>query len=119
MATISFTREDGQGRTYVITWANLGTGDDGDPVRLPGAGDFSVQVFGGSFSGSAALVLEGSCEKTITTYFNLKDPQGNNLSFTSADGELVSEVVGHVRPRVTSGDGSTDITVVCRFRSPR
>ena len=59
----------------------------------------------------------GSCENVATNYFGLKDPQGNALSLTAAGGDMVSEVVTHVRPRVTAGDGSTDLTVILFFRS--
>lgn len=116
MATQHSLVEPEYGRTYRITWTNLANGDDGAPVSWPGAGDYTIQVFG-TFGSGGVVILEGSCENVATNYFGLKDPQGNALSLTAAGGDMVSEVVTHVRPRVTAGDGSTDLTVILFFRS--
>ena len=116
MPTRSFTRDDAQGKTFRITWTDLLNGDDGEPISFPGAGDFTVHAFG-NFTGGGTVILEGTCTAAASNFFNMKDAQGNNLSFTAADGELVSEVVTHIRPRVTAGGGSTNITVVLLMRS--
>lgn len=116
MATQSFVREAEYGRTHRVVWAGLLNGDDGAPVSIPGAGDYTVQVFG-TFGSGGTVILQGTCERTPANYFGLKDPQGNALSLTAAGGDMVSEVVTHVRPNVTAGDGTTDLTVILFFRS--
>lgn len=117
MAEKEFLREEAEGRTYRVVWANLGNGDTGKPVTYPGAGDFTMQVVAADFGAGGAVLLEGSCEKTPVNYFTLKDPQGNDLSFSADGGELVSEGTTWVRPRVPTGDGNTDITVTLLLRS--
>lgn len=111
MATISAERTSGQGATYRHIWAALQNGDDGKPVSIPGAPDQTVQVFG-TFGAGGTVIIEGSCERTPVNYFPLVDPQGNPISFTEAGGELVLELVAHVRPRVTNGDSTTLLTML-------
>ncbi len=116
MATIGKIIKPEYGRSHRVTWAALANGDDGAPISWPGAGDYTMQVFG-DFGVGGTVILEGTCEATPANYFPLKDPQGNALSLTEAGGDMVSEVVTHVRPRVTAGDGDTDLTVILFFRS--
>lgn len=117
MAVVGFTRAPTQGNTHRVVWANLLNTDTGAPISIPGAADYTMQVFAANFGVGGTVILEGSCEATPTNFFSLKDPQGNNLSFTAAGGELVSENVTHIRPRVSAGDGTTDITVILLMRS--
>ena len=118
MAEISFDRNQEQGNTYRVVWDNLKNGDTGQPVSFPGAADYTIQVFG-AFGTGGTVVMEGTCEKVAAgaTFFALKDPQGNAMTYTTADGEMVSQVVMHLRPRISAGDGSTDLTVIAFFRS--
>lgn len=111
MATIDFVRTRGEGATYRHIWAALQNGDNGAPASIPGAPDQTVQVFG-TFGSGGTVIIEGSCEATPSNWFPLVDPQGNPISFTAAGGELVLELVAHVRPRVTAGDGTTSLTVL-------
>jgi hypothetical protein len=63
--------------------------------------------FAGTLSVGGTIVLEGSNDGV--TYYTLTDPQGNAISKTALGIEAVQEVVRFVRPRVTAGDGSTDL----------
>lgn len=103
------TRIDSRGNDgYAAGWAAMANGDDGTPFENPGAPDRSVQVQG-TFGVGGTVVLEGSNDGT--NYHTLRDPLGNNLSFTAAGLKAVMEAVRYVRPRVTAGDGTTSITV--------
>jgi hypothetical protein len=42
----------------------------------------------------------------------LTDPQGNNLDMASLKIEAISELTRFVRPKVTAGDGTTNLTVL-------
>ena len=93
-------------KAHVLTWSGLLNGDDGSPVEMPGSADRSVQ-FTGTFGAGGTIVFEGSNDGT--NYVTLTDPQGNTISKTAAALESVVELTRYVRPRVTAGDGSTDL----------
>ncbi len=104
MAVIPFTVTDIQtagNRAQVITWANMATGDTGDPYEQPGYSDRSVQITG-TFGGST-VTFRGS--NNGSTYVTLNDPQGTAISKTSADLEGVMELTRYVRPEVSGGAG--------------
>jgi hypothetical protein len=93
-------------RAHVLSWAGLLNGDDGTPVEMPGSADRSIQ-FVGTFGAGGTIVLEGSNDGV--NYVTLTDPQGNAISKTAAGIEAVLELTRFVRPRVTAGDGTTDL----------
>lgn len=119
MATIAFDTSDDfiKNRSTYITWSNLASNDDGQPLQFAGHADKTLQVFG-SFSGGATLVFEGSNDPRVETdsgnavWFTLNDMQTLPLSKTSAGGDLIVENPRYMRPKVTGGDGSTSITVI-------
>ena len=120
MATINhLPRQQAAGvRAYRHVWQGLGLGDDGQAVKLPGAADRTIQVFG-SFTGGASVTFECSLEATPTNWFPCTDLQGNAISLSAAGGEFVVENAVWYRPRVVSGDGSTDIDVVLFSRGTK
>jgi len=91
---------------YVVSWSGLLNGDDGSPIEMPGAADRSVQ-FTGTFGTGGTIQIEGSNDGT--NYVVLTDPQGNNISKTAAGIEQVVEITRYLRPRVTAGDGTTNL----------
>ena len=116
MATRAFTLSDVvSGSSTVVTWTGLLNGDDGDPfTRSSIYSDRSVQVLG-TVGAGGTVSLEGSNVTTPTVngdWFIMNDPQGNALTFTTnTSGKAVLENVRHIRPRVTAGDGTTNLTV--------
>ena len=111
MAIIISTQEfpiQGDNSFLKITWTGLANGDTGEPFTLAQYADRSVQIVG-TFGVGGTLVFEGSIDGT--TYNVLSDPQGNDLSFTAGKIEAISELVLKIRPRVSAGDGSTNLTV--------
>lgn len=104
MATVNYSVEritTEKDPAHVVSWVGLATGDDGTRLEMPGSADRTAQV-GGTFGG-ATCVIEGSNDGV--NYLVLTDPQGNNLSFTSAKIETVTEITRYIRPRVTGGSG--------------
>lgn len=90
-----------------VTWANMPLDEVGLALPMAQYSDRSVQVTG-TFGG-ATVTIEGSNDGV--NYFTLVDPHGNNLSFVTSRLEAVLEMVLWVRPKVTGGDGTTDLTV--------
>lgn len=93
----------------VATWPAMQSGDDGQPIELANFADRSVQVVG-DFGAGGNVRIEGSLDGT--NYATLTDPQGNALDITTAKIEAITELVRWIRPRVTAGDGSTNLTVI-------
>lgn len=120
MATVNGTVTHlGDGSVVKISWTTLTTTNaDGAPIPLAYAGwaDRSVQVIG-TFGSGGTLVWEGSNDGG-TTYTTLTDPQGNAISKQAAAMETVLELSELARPRVTAGDGTTDLDVHVLLRRP-
>ena len=104
-ATISRITSFGD-ECHVVTWAALANTDTGAPIEMPGSSDRSIQ-FEGTFGAGGTVILEGSNDGT--NYHPLTDPQGNDISKTAADLEMITELTRWVRPRVSAGDGTTAI----------
>lgn len=112
MATKASTRDlDPRGRALSTrhTWSGLANGDDGAPAEFPLMSDRTVQVFG-TFGAGGSVTIEGSLDGV--NFSTLTDPQGNQLTLGSAKVESIMEVVQYIRPRVTAGDGATNLTVM-------
>jgi hypothetical protein len=109
MAIITSSRTStGNTRSMVIKWEGLANGDTGAPIDFSQYSDRSVQVVG-TFGVNGSVRLEGSIDGI--NYAALTDPQGNNLDISTAKIEAVTELVLYVRPQVTAGDGSTNLSV--------
>ena len=117
MATRGFVRSNVSGRVHRFTWLGLLNGDDGQLVSIPGAADMTFQVFG-TFGAGGAIILEGSCEADPpSNFFQIRDGGDNVISFNAADGEMTAAIAVFIRPRVTGGDGTTNLTAILLARS--
>ncbi len=94
------------GESSLVSWTGLLNGDDGEPVQLGAYSDRSVQ-FVGTFGAGGTIVFEGSNDGT--NYVTLTDPQGSAISKGAASLEGIVEPTRYVRPRVTAGDGTTNL----------
>ncbi len=113
MATRNVTASMQNERVVQFRWTGLLNGDDGTPIDWSMFADRSVQVVG-TFGTGGNVRMEGSNDGT--NYVALTDPQGNALDINSAKIEQLQEVTLYLRPRVTAGDGSTNlaVTVIAR-----
>jgi len=100
----------------LVTWSGLLNSDDGARVTLTDFPDRTVQIVG-TFGAGGSVNFEGS--NNGTDWAVLTDPQGNPITKTAAAMEFVTETPRYVRPRVTGGDGTTDLSVVLFARTPR
>lgn len=115
MATIVPTSAALVGGVITFTWTNLANGDDGTPIDAPDHEPVEIQVKG-TFGLNGNVKLEGSLDEG-TTYATLNDAQGQALDIAIAKIERVQETTAKMRPRVTVGDGTTNLTVILRLRS--
>ena len=91
---------------HIIVWSWLLNGDDGVAIEMPGSSDRSIQ-FAGTFGTGGTIQIEGS--NNGSNYVVLTDPQGNNISKTTSSLEMITELTRYIRPRVTAGDGTTNL----------
>jgi hypothetical protein len=99
------------GAVIAATWTGLtfATTDDGAPLGQPAWGERTVQVFG-TFGVGGSLALEGS--NNGTNWAPVANRAGSALVFTSAGINRIQDYPLYVRPRVTAGDGTTNLSVV-------
>jgi hypothetical protein len=102
--------------SVLMTWTGLLNGDTGAPLTFHDYPDRTFQVTG-TFGTGGSVNLEGSNDGT--NWAILTDPQGNAITKTAAGMEAVTETPRYMRPNVTAGDGTTDLTVTVFARSPR
>lgn len=111
MATRAITVVANDMRAQAVQWAGLtqATLDDGAPFEGPDYADRSVQVQG-TIGAGGNVRIEGSNDGS--NYVVLTDPQGNALDIVAAGRiEQIQEITRLVRPRITAGDGTTNLTV--------
>ena len=117
MATRAFVIVDQNTRSVTGQWSGLTQAslDDGTPVELPDYADRSIQVQG-TIGAAGNLRVEGSNDGT--NYVVLTDPQGTALTIVAAGViEQIQEITRFIRPRITAGDGTTNL--VCTFYGAR
>jgi catechol 2,3-dioxygenase-like lactoylglutathione lyase family enzyme len=112
---------------WQVVWPVMQTGDVGQAVgstigngvsAVPAPGgavptgfvDKSVQVTG-TFGAGGNVAFEGNNDGSGSFWFDLSDPQGNPIAISAAILKQLEEVAVQVRPHVTSGDGTTSLTV--------
>lgn len=104
------------GRVIVLEWTGLLQGDDGEWKPLSYWNDKCLHMYG-TLDG-ATVTLQGSNESAPTAgnAVGLTDPTQTAISFTVKGIKQVLENPLFVRPVVTGGDGTTNLTVrlVCR-----
>jgi hypothetical protein len=114
-----------------VTWAGLLNGDTGSPFVCPDKSDKTIQVFG-TFGAGGNMRVEGTdmqaydtssgggaAAASAPTYFTLTDPTQTALNMTGAGGKEVLENPNAVRPNITGGDGTTNLTVVMVIRAAK
>ena len=100
---------------WQVTWPNLtfATNDTGAPLDLEGFADRSLQVEG-VFGAGGNVEFQGSNDGV--NFRALHDPYSNTLEFNSARLTHMTEIPMLMRPAVTSGDGTTSLTVTLFIR---
>jgi len=104
--------------TIKAVWTGLLNTDTGESLKeeFSDYSDRSVQVHG-TFGAGGNVQIQGSNEGS--NFYFLNDPQGNALDFGSAKIEQVLEQTLFIKPVVTAGDGTTNLTVTMIARRSR
>jgi hypothetical protein len=105
-----------QEHAHVISWTGLLNGDTGAPIEMAGHTIKCAQLKG-TFGAGGTIVMQGSNDGV--TYVTLTDPQGNSVSKTAEAIEQIQETTRYIRPSVTAGDGTTDLSVYMVLRRNR
>ncbi len=112
MAVRTPTRTDLQ-NAVIIQWTGLLNGDTGLPVELYEYGDRSIQL-NGTFGAGGSQSFEGSNDSAI--FVVLTDQANAALTSTAAMLKQVLQAARLVRPNITAGDGTTNLTVTLYAR---
>lgn len=91
----------------LAVWTGMLNGDDGAAFQFTDWADRCVQVFG-TFGTGGTIIWEGSNDGT--NWATLSDLNGNSMSYTAASVKQMNEAPVWIRPRVTAGDGTTNLT---------
>lgn len=98
----------------VATWSGLLNGDVGNAFEFTDWADRTVQV-SGTFGAGGNVLIEGSNDGT--NWNTLTDATGAALgTITTATLKQLTEAPRFARPRVSAGDGTTNLTVVLLAR---
>ena len=98
----------------VATWSGLLNGDTGNAFEFTDWADRCFQV-SGTFGVGGNLLIEGSNDGT--NWNTLSDGTGAALgTVTAAALKQITEAPRFARPRVSAGDGTTNLTVVLMAR---
>lgn len=107
MSTISPTVTKRRGWVKV-TWPSVTAADTFAAYQFDAwAADRSVAITG--TPNGATVVIKGSNDGT--NYFELTDPQGNDISKSAADLEQITELTQYIQPTHSGGGGSESMTV--------
>jgi len=91
-----------------ITWSNIASSDTTVGVETGYAKSVSVQL-SGTFT-ATTVHFEGSNDGS--TYYQLDDIEGNAISKTAAAFFEVRDRPKYMRPKISAGGASTDVTAV-------
>lgn len=99
------------GSVNLITWTNLtnATSDVGSAIGESWRGEKTFQVVG-TFGTNGAVTIEGS--NNGVDWSPLSNRQGTSMVFTTSGFNRSQDQPAFVRPRITNGDGTTNLTVI-------
>ena len=109
MAEISPTKIFNHRNDIIVYEWVLTDNDTATFVEAPHRSDKTIQV-SGDFGTSGDIRAEGSIDPDCIVFWELDDPQGNNIAITAADGKTILENVVYIRPKVAAGTG-VNVTV--------
>jgi len=98
------------------SWTGLTNGDDGDPLPTEAILQYLDRTFQvtGTLGSGGTVLIEGTNDGV--NWATLSDPQGVLLSITALGIYQVIQVTLKMRPRVSAGDGTTNVAVTGLLR---
>lgn len=106
----------GDGSVILAQWTLTGT-DSSAPFPFSSWADKSIQVgtTGDTFN-AGTIIVEGSNDGG-TSWYQLDNPQGTGLSFTSAGLKQILEITGLIRARASVAVTSVNVYLLVRRQS--
>nr|DAU13511.1 MAG TPA: hypothetical protein [Caudoviricetes sp.] len=109
--------------TTIYTWSGLTAGDILKTVNNPRFSDKTAHVFG-DFAADGSITFYGSnnaadvdqdpeAVDVTNGWVPLKDPQGNPMTYTAKDGEVVSQNFKYITGKVAGADTALSVSIVC------
>lgn len=108
MASISAVRIFNKRNDVVAYEWTLTENDTAEHVEIPFRSDKTFQASGSFGSGSASI--QGSLDPDAVVFTDLRDPQGNVISFTGEDAKTILENVFFIRPKTPTGTAASVVT---------
>lgn len=115
-ATFSYVKGPSGGiDALVMQWVGLLNGDMGQAVQRPDLADKTVQ-FEGTFGAGGNATIEGSNDSVTGAVLDgnwhaLSNPEGGQIGSSTGAITQVMESTRWIRPHITTGDATTNITV--------
>ena len=100
---------------FTATWTGLlqSSSDVGEALEYPHMSDKTVQL-SGTLGTGGAITMQGSNDGT--NWASLTDPQGNAIVLSAIGAmEQIMECPRYIRPNVTAGNGTTNLTVIVQM----
>src|ERR1700688_2969484 len=114
--TLKDLPDEGTKFARVITWVLTQADPVGQAIPIIEYQDRTVQVEG-TFGAGGTGFFKGSND--AVNFHTLRDPLGVFLIYSAPDVRQVLEATAWVRPELTSGDGTTSLTVTLFMRKTR
>lgn len=114
MPDVAYTDREAQGSVRVIKWADMANGESGEPLLIPWRADKTVQVFG-EFGEGGSVTIQGSNDLMTSdskTFATLHKADLSALTYTAAGIDVILENCNLIRPTVTAGDETTELTII-------
>ena len=109
MPTIIHTKQlTGNTISTLFVWSGLANGDDGEAITFSNYADRSVQVTG-AFGVGGKVAIQGSNDGV--NWNTLTGLTSHDLEFSTSGISMISEISQYIRPVVTAGDGTTNVTI--------
>ena len=108
MATVNAVVEMLGGSSVRVTWPSMLNGDVGSAVTFGELADRSFQV-AGTFGTGGSVAIKGSNDNT--NFVDLSDLRGVAFAINTSRIEQIEDSTYAIRPQVTAGDGTTNLTV--------
>jgi hypothetical protein len=105
---------DSGGAAKLYEWSGLLNTDSGAPLEIPAHADITVSIKGGTLGTGGTVTWEGTLDdaEAPTQYGTVNKADGGPLTQNALG--AINQMLEHplqIRPRVTAGDGSTNLIV--------
>ena len=104
--------------SQTVQWVGANSNSQFQPVNRGDLVDHSFQVTGTFGAGTNVQIVGSNDATNITngTYFPLTDPFGTIINMTAAGLRQTTEMTVWVKPNISAGDGTENLTITLSVR---